>query len=31
VAQEAQLNSQALVPLQKENERLVKENNDLHY
>ena len=31
VAQEAQLNNQALIPLQKENERLVKENNDLHF
>ena len=26
-AQEASLNTQAIVPLQKENERLVKENN----
>lgn len=31
IAQEAQLNTQALLPLQKENERLVKENNDLHF
>ena len=25
------LNQQALVPLQKENERLIKENNELHH
>lgn len=31
VSQEAQLNSQSVVPLQKENERLVKENNSLHH
>ena len=31
VAQEAQLNSQSMAPLQKENERLVKENNSLHF
>jgi hypothetical protein len=29
-ANEANLNTQAIVPLQKENERLVKENNQLH-
>ena len=27
---EANLNTQAIVPMQKENERLVKENNQLH-
>lgn len=31
VANEALLNGQSMVPLQKENERLVKENNDLHF
>ena len=31
LSQEAGLNTQALIPLQKENERLVKENNDLHF
>ena len=30
LAQEAQLNSQAHLPLAAENERLVKENNELH-
>lgn len=30
IANEASLNSQSMVPLQKENERLVRENNDLH-
>ena len=30
LAQEAQLNSQAHMPLTAENERLVKENNQLH-
>jgi len=30
IATEAQLNGQSMAPLQKENERLVKENNDLH-
>lgn len=30
IAQEAQLNSQAHLPLAAENERLVKENNELH-
>lgn len=30
LAQEAVLNSQAHLPLQHENERLVKENNTLH-
>lgn len=30
IANEAGLNGQSMVPLQKENERLVKENNDLH-
>lgn len=29
-ANEANLNTQAIAPLQKENERLVKENNQLH-
>ena len=31
IAQEASLNSQSMTPLQKENERLVKENNSLHF
>ena len=31
IAQEASLNSQSMAPLQKENERLVKENNSLHF
>jgi len=30
IANEATLNGQSMVPLQKENERVVKENNDLH-
>lgn len=30
LAQEGQLNAQAQLPLQHENERLVKENNELH-
>lgn len=30
IAQEAQLNSQAHMPLARENERVVKENNELH-
>ena len=30
LAQEAQLNSQAHMPLAAENERIVKENNELH-
>jgi len=31
IANEATLNGQSMVPLQKENERIVKENNDLHF
>ena len=31
IANEASLNGQSMMPLQKENERLVKENNDLHF
>jgi len=31
LSNENKLNQQALVPLQKENERLTKENNALHY
>lgn len=30
ISNEAGLNGQSMMPLQKENERLVKENNDLH-
>ena len=31
IANEAQLNGQSMAPLQHENERIVKENNDLHF
>ena len=31
IANEATLNGQSMAPLQQENERLVKENNDLHF
>lgn len=31
LANEASLNGQSMAPLQKENERLVKENNELHH
>ena len=31
IANEATLNGQSMAPLQQENERVVKENNDLHH
>jgi len=31
IANEASLNGQSMAPLQQENERVVKENNDLHH